>query len=83
MKLTGNIIANLYWKNGRKIDKSIVEIVIKNLYKLIEDFNSLEKISQELDYEMSDKEKQEYYDNYIDLEDENEVEKELEKEVEK
>lgn len=75
--------ANLYWKNGRKIDKSIVEIVRKNLYKLIEDFNSLEKISQELDYEMSDKEKQEYYDNYIDLEDENEVEKELEKEVEK
>ena len=64
--------ANLCWKNGRKIDKLIEEIVKKNLYKLIEDFNSLEKISQELDYVMSDKEKQEYYDNYIDLEVENE-----------
>lgn len=66
--------ANLYWKNGIKIDRSIEEIVKKNLYKLIEEFNSLEKISQELDEKMSDKEKQEYYKNYIDDDDKSEVE---------
>ena len=38
--------AKLYWENGKKIDKDIQEIIIKNLSKLMEEVNLLEEISQ-------------------------------------
>lgn len=55
--------AKLFWENGRKIDKYLEEIVKKSLSKLTEDIYSLEKVSED----------KEYNNNYINTNYENEL----------
>jgi len=65
--------AKLFWKNGRKIDKYVQEIVKKSLSKLTEDIYSLEKVSEDKEDKLSDKEKEEYNNNYINTNYENQL----------